>query len=169
MSHQFQTYLLKHGILSQRLCPYTPQQNGVAERKNRHLLDTVRSLLLESSVPAKFWPEALATAVHLINRLPSHSFSNQTPYFHLFHKDPTYTHLRIFGCVFYSSSFHLNVHNELCNQLNVRSLAMLLTKKGISAMIMCLTASASLKMLYFSKTNGSFLIIPSLYLLFLIY
>ena len=71
----------------------------MAERKNRHLLDTVRSLLLESSVPAKFWPEALATAVHLINRLPSHRLSNQTPYFRLFHKDPTYTHLRIFGCV----------------------------------------------------------------------
>ena len=99
MSHQFQTYLQNHGILSQRSCPYTPQQNGVAERKNRHLLDTVRSLLLESSVPAKFWPEALATAVHLINRLPSHRLSNQTPYFRLFHKDPTYTHLRSFGCV----------------------------------------------------------------------
>ena len=64
MSHQFQTYLQKHGILSQRSCPYTSQQNGVAERKNRRLLNTVCSLFLESSVPAKFWPEAVATTVH---------------------------------------------------------------------------------------------------------
>ena len=99
MSHQFQNFPNTHDILSQRSCPYTPQQNEVAEWKNRHLLDTVRSLLLESSVPAKFWLEALATAVYLINHLPSPRLSNQTPYFRLFHTDPTYTHLRIFDCM----------------------------------------------------------------------
>jgi len=46
MSNEFQFFLQSHGIISQRSCPFTPQQNGVAERKNRHLLDVVRTLLI---------------------------------------------------------------------------------------------------------------------------
>jgi transposase InsO family protein len=64
ISHKFQALLQQKGIISQRSCPYTPQQNGLAERKNHHLLDMVRTLLLESSVPPKFWVEALSTAVY---------------------------------------------------------------------------------------------------------
>ena len=71
MSHDFQAFLQQKGIISQRSCPYTPQHNGMAERKNRHLLDMVRTLLLEASVPPRFWVEALSIAVYLINRLPS--------------------------------------------------------------------------------------------------
>ena len=78
VSNEFQKFLQHQGIISQKSCPYTPQQNGVSERKNRHLLDIVRSLLLESFVPAKFWPEALFTAVHVINRLPSPRIENDT-------------------------------------------------------------------------------------------
>jgi len=58
-------------IISLHLCPYTLQQNGVAKRKNRHLLYVVRTLILESSVPPRFWVEALFTAVYLINHLPA--------------------------------------------------------------------------------------------------
>jgi len=54
MSKEFQEYLKNKEILSQRSCPYTPQQNEVAERKNRHLLDVVRTLLIDSSVPTRF-------------------------------------------------------------------------------------------------------------------
>ena len=71
MSHEFQNFLQNEGIISQRTCPATPQQNGVAERKNRHLLDVNRTLLLEASAPSRFWVEAISTAVHLLNRLPS--------------------------------------------------------------------------------------------------
>ena len=91
--------LQNKGIISQKSCPYTPQQNGVSERKNRHLLDIVRSLLLKSSVPPKFWLETLSTAVHVITRLPSPRINHETPYFHLFHKHPISSHLHIFGCV----------------------------------------------------------------------
>lgn len=56
----YNIFLQQRGILSQHTCPYTPQQNGVSERKNRHLLDIVRSLLLDTSVPARFWLEALS-------------------------------------------------------------------------------------------------------------
>ena len=108
--HQFQQFLQKYGILSQWSYPYTLQHNGVAERKNRHLLDIVRSLLLASSVPARFWPEALGTAVHLINRIPSTRLSNQSPYYRLFHTQPTYTHVLLDACVL-SISLHLSVEN----------------------------------------------------------
>ena len=54
MSHLFQEVLHNNGIISQRSCPSTPQQNEVAERKNRHLLDVVCTLLLESFVPPRF-------------------------------------------------------------------------------------------------------------------
>uniref|UniRef100_A0A2N9IA16 Retrovirus-related Pol polyprotein from transposon TNT 1-94 n=1 Tax=Fagus sylvatica TaxID=28930 RepID=A0A2N9IA16_FAGSY len=99
MSHEFQSFLHSKGIISQRSCPYTPQQNGVAERKNRHLLDVVRTLLIESSVPPKFWVEALTTATFLINRLPSQALNLESPYFRLYHHHPTYTNLHTFGCV----------------------------------------------------------------------
>ncbi|KAK7245636.1 hypothetical protein RIF29_40484 [Crotalaria pallida] len=99
MSNAFQDFLNQKGILSQRSCPYTPQQNGVAERKNRHLLDVVRTLSLESSVPPRFWVEALSTAVYLINRLPSQTLDLDTPYFRLHHQHPSYEHLHTFGCV----------------------------------------------------------------------
>lgn len=99
MSNYFQTFLQATGIISQRSCPSTPQQNGVAERKNRHLLDMVRALLIESSIPSHFWCEALFTAAYLINQLPSPTLNNVSPFHKLFGHHPTYSHLRTFGCV----------------------------------------------------------------------
>ena len=99
MSNEFQSFLQNRGIINHRSCPYTPQQNGVAERKNRHLLDVVRTLLIDTSVPPKFWAEALATATYLINRLPSQKLGLDSPYFRLHHCQPTYENLHTFGCV----------------------------------------------------------------------
>jgi len=109
MSNEFQAFLTQKGILSQRSCPYTPQQNGLADRKNRHLLDVVRTLLLESSIPPKFWVEALSAAVYLINRLPSQTLNLDSPYFRLYGHPPDYKHLRIFGCVCF---VHLPSHER---------------------------------------------------------
>ncbi|KAL5835213.1 hypothetical protein ACOSQ4_014710 [Xanthoceras sorbifolium] len=102
MSTSFQEFLQHHGIISQRSCPSTPQQYGVAKRKNRHLLDVVCSLLLESFVPLRFWCEALSTAVHLINRLPSLSLNHVSPFTRLFGHPPDYSNLRTFSCVYFS-------------------------------------------------------------------
>ena len=85
MSKEFQEYLKNKGILSQRSCPYTPRQNGVIERKNRHLLDAVRTLLIDSSVLTRFWVEALSTGVHLINRLPSQVLNFASPYYFIWY------------------------------------------------------------------------------------
>ncbi|KAJ6978380.1 hypothetical protein NC653_026695 [Populus alba x Populus x berolinensis] len=99
MSKEFQEYLKNKGILSQRSCPYTPQQNVVAEHKNRVLLDVVRTLLIDSSIPTRFWVEALSTAVHLINHLPSQVLNFASPYSILFGVIPEYNSLHVFGCV----------------------------------------------------------------------
>lgn len=109
MSHPLQEFLQSNGIISQRSCPSTPQQNGIAERKNRHLLDVVRTLLLESFVPSRFWCEALSTAVYLINRLPSSSLNHVSPFTQLFGHTPDYSGLRTFGCVCY---VHLPPHER---------------------------------------------------------
>ncbi|RVX09376.1 Retrovirus-related Pol polyprotein from transposon TNT 1-94 [Vitis vinifera] len=65
---QFTSFMSHHGILHQSSCAHTPQQNGVAERKNRHLVETARTLLLHSHVPFRFWGDAILTACYLINR-----------------------------------------------------------------------------------------------------
>ncbi|KAJ0605636.1 putative RNA-directed DNA polymerase [Helianthus annuus] len=67
------------GIIHQTSCSHTPEQNGVSERKNRILLEITRALLIESQVPTSFWPEALAMATYLINRLPTKALQLKTP------------------------------------------------------------------------------------------
>ena len=72
-------YFEQEGIIHQSSCVNTPQQNGVAERKNGHLLATTRALLFQQNVPKTFWGEAILTATHLINRLPSKSLESKSP------------------------------------------------------------------------------------------
>nr|GEW37343.1 retrovirus-related Pol polyprotein from transposon TNT 1-94 [Tanacetum cinerariifolium] len=63
--------MLQHGILHESSCVYRPAQNGVAERKNRHLLEVARALLFQMTVPKPFWADAISTACFLINCMPS--------------------------------------------------------------------------------------------------
>jgi len=78
----FKHFLGKNRILHQFSCIYTPQQNGVAERKNRHLLDITRTLLFHRwQVPKESWGETILTACYLINRMPSSGLQHKIPYF----------------------------------------------------------------------------------------
>ncbi|RVW93460.1 Retrovirus-related Pol polyprotein from transposon TNT 1-94 [Vitis vinifera] len=96
---QFTSFMSHHGILHQSSCAHTPQQNGVAERKNRHLVETARTLLLHSHVPFRFWGDAVLTACYLINRMPSSVLHNQIPHSLLFPDQPLYfLPPRVFGC-----------------------------------------------------------------------
>ncbi|PKU75779.1 Retrovirus-related Pol polyprotein from transposon TNT 1-94 [Dendrobium catenatum] len=88
VNNSFISFLKQHGIVHQISCPYTPEQNGVAERKHRHIIKTTRSLLLTASVPYKHWPEAALTATYLINRMPSPNTHNISPFELLYHKAP---------------------------------------------------------------------------------
>ena len=83
-SAPFTSFMSQHGILYQSSCAHTPQQNGVDERKNRHLVETARTLLLHSNVPFRFWGDAILTACYLINRMPSFVLHDQIPHSLLF-------------------------------------------------------------------------------------
>ncbi|KAJ9546970.1 hypothetical protein OSB04_019513 [Centaurea solstitialis] len=76
---EFNNHLMECGIVSQLTPPYTPQMNGVSERRNRTLLDMVRSMMCHSSLPMSFWGHALETAAHILNRVPTKSVE-KTPY-----------------------------------------------------------------------------------------
>ena len=71
----FKDYLTENGIISQMTTPGTPQQNSVAEIKNRTLLDMVRSMMSYSTLPISFWGYALNTAMYVLNLIPSKFFS----------------------------------------------------------------------------------------------
>jgi transposase InsO family protein len=100
-SHHFQQLLSTHGILHRITCPHTPQQNGIAERKHRHVIETSLALLAQSHKPPKYWVEACLTAVFLINRMPSPIIQYSTPFTKLFKVEPDYSTLRVFGCACY--------------------------------------------------------------------
>ncbi|PKU69741.1 Retrovirus-related Pol polyprotein from transposon TNT 1-94 [Dendrobium catenatum] len=100
-NHQLTQFLKDNGILHQISCPYTPEQNGLAERKHRHIIETTRSLLFTADVPYKFWPDATITSVYLINHMPSPTTSNKSPFELLYNHHPDYSHLRTFGCACY--------------------------------------------------------------------
>ena len=92
------------GIHHQRSCTQTPQQNGVVERKHKHLLETARALLFQSNLPISFWGETAQCATYLINRMPLSSSCNISPYERLYNTAPTNDHLKAFGCLCFMST-----------------------------------------------------------------
>jgi len=100
-SHVFQKYLATHGISQRFSCPKHPEQNGIAERKHRHIIETSIVMLSHAHIPNKYWVDACLTATYLINRLPSRALSQKSPYEHLYAKIPKYETLKVFGCQCY--------------------------------------------------------------------
>ncbi|PKU66194.1 Retrovirus-related Pol polyprotein from transposon TNT 1-94 [Dendrobium catenatum] len=104
VNHKFQNFTRTAGILHQTSCPYTPEQNGLAERKHRHIITMTRILLHTAGLPMSFWMEAALTATYLINRTPSLTIKNISPIQRMFNIVPSYEHLRVFGCECYPLS-----------------------------------------------------------------
>ena len=97
-SREFETYLKEEGIRHELTIPKTPEQNGVAERMNRTLVEATRSMLVNSNLPYSFWAEALSTATYLRNRSPTKAVTGMTPYEGWTGQKPRVDGLRVFGC-----------------------------------------------------------------------
>ena len=97
-STQFGTFLKTEGIRHERTIPKMPEQNGVAERLNRTLVEMYRSMLLDTKLSKKYWAESVSTAVYLKNCCPTKAVTGKTPYEAWFGQKPRVDHLRVFGC-----------------------------------------------------------------------
>jgi histone deacetylase 1/2 len=94
-----QPFLTLHGISHYTTAPHTPQQNGVSERRHRHIVEIGNTLLSHANLPSQFWSYAFAAATYLINRLPSPILHHNSPFQTLFTEAPNYLKLRSFGCL----------------------------------------------------------------------
>ncbi|KAJ0875397.1 putative RNA-directed DNA polymerase [Helianthus annuus] len=103
VNNQMNLFCKNKGILHQTSCAYTPQQNGVVERKHRHLLNTARALMFQGNLPLNYWSDCVLTAVYLINRLPSSVLNGRSPYEVVHGFKPSLVHLRNFGCLCFST------------------------------------------------------------------
>ncbi|KAL0356152.1 UNVERIFIED_CONTAM: putative mitochondrial protein [Sesamum radiatum] len=104
LSLSCQSLLQNLGIIHQKSCTYTPQQNGVVERKHRHLLQVARAIMFESGLPRIFWADSILVATHIINKLPSSKLNWKTPFELLYKSPPSYACLKTFGCLCYATN-----------------------------------------------------------------
>ena len=101
ISHEFNNFCIEKGIKRQVSAPGTPEQNGIAERRNRSIMDCARTLMIEKKVALKYWKEAISTAVHTLNRVQLKKDSFKTPYELWYGYKPNVSYIRIFGRKFY--------------------------------------------------------------------
>ncbi|KAI3690006.1 hypothetical protein L2E82_47980 [Cichorium intybus] len=103
-NNEFKSFAQTHGLVFRFSCPQTSQQNGRAERMIRRINDIIRTLLTHAFLPRSFWVEALHTAAYLHNILPTKRLNFSTPAFSLYGRQPSYDHLRTFGCTCYPNT-----------------------------------------------------------------
>ncbi|XP_042450656.1 uncharacterized protein LOC122035309 [Zingiber officinale] len=106
-----------NGKKRQLTAAYTPQQNGVAECKNRTIMNMVRSMLSEKQVPKTFWPEAANWVVHILNRSPTLAVKNMTPEEAWSGVKPNVEYFRVFGCI-----GHVHISDSKRKKLDDKSL-----------------------------------------------
>lgn len=119
VSH-FQEYCAELGVRRELTAPYSPQQNGVVERRNQSVVGTARSMLKAKHLPGMFWGEAITTAVYILNRVSSKSVGGKTPYELWNGCTPAVHHLRTFGCV-----AHVKITTPHAKKLDDRSRPMI--------------------------------------------
>ncbi|UYV82136.1 hypothetical protein LAZ67_21001087 [Cordylochernes scorpioides] len=98
LNKNFSDYLKSLGIVHELTAPYTPEQNGIAERDNRTIVESARCLLHGRKMPLELWAEAVNTAVYLLNRCTTKVLGNSTPYEIWYKRKPSILHLKTFGC-----------------------------------------------------------------------
>lgn len=95
----YREFYTSKGIINQKPCIYTPQQNGLVEHKSQHILNVARTLKLQSGIPINQWGFCVKHVVKLINALPSLVIQNQTTHAILYQNPPSYEFFKVFGCL----------------------------------------------------------------------
>ncbi|KAL0420408.1 UNVERIFIED_CONTAM: Retrovirus-related Pol polyprotein from transposon TNT 1-94 [Sesamum latifolium] len=111
-STEFDKFCEDSGIEHQLTAPYTPQQNGVSERRNRYIMEMSRCMLYEKNLPKKFWAKAANTTVFFQNRLPTKAVKDQTPFKAWYGYKPPLKFLKVFGCLCFTH-FPQSKHDKL--------------------------------------------------------
>ncbi len=117
VNSELETYFSDKGVIHNTTAPYTPEQNGVAERFNRTLMERVRAMLLDAKLGSEHWADAASTATYVKNRSPS-SHSSQTPWELFFDRKPDVPGMRVFG-----SKAYVHVPKQLRRKLDPLSTA----------------------------------------------
>jgi transposase InsO family protein len=91
--NEFNEYLKEHGIQRKYSCSYSPQQNGIVERKNKHITEIAHAMLNEKNLPNYFWAKTIATVIYIMNQTPKVAIHG------MIGKKPNVSHLRVFGCI----------------------------------------------------------------------
>lgn len=99
---EFNQFCEENGASRHLTAPYTSKQNGVVERRNRTLMEMIRSLLKAMKIPKDMWGKAVRHSTYLINRVPTKALQGQTPYESYWSKKPNIEHLRVFGFFAYA-------------------------------------------------------------------
>jgi hypothetical protein len=95
---EFKDFCREAGIKRELTTPYNSQQNGVAERKNRSIIEAMKAMIHDQGLPMHLWAEDSSTTVYVHNRSPHKILGNKTPKEVFTGKKPEISHLRIFGC-----------------------------------------------------------------------
>ncbi|GJT48317.1 zinc finger, CCHC-type containing protein [Tanacetum coccineum] len=118
-SNEFTQYCKENGIARQLTAPYSPQQNGVVERRNRTIMSTTRCMMKATEMPQDFWAEAVRHAIYILNSVPTKALEDITPYEAIKGKKPNLKDLRVFGCIAYAK-----VPSQHLTKLDDRSIRM---------------------------------------------
>lgn len=121
LSDEFQQFCSSHGIHHQLTAGYSPQQNGIAERKNRHLLEGIRSVASGTQIPRFLWDEIAKSVNYIQNRLPCRALNRKTPEEAFTGTKPNLAHLRVLGCLAYC-----HIPKEKRNKLDPKALPTIL-------------------------------------------
>ncbi|PNY18017.1 copia-type polyprotein [Trifolium pratense] len=100
-SRSFESFCVENGIEHEVTAPYTPQHNGLAERRNRTILDMARCMVKHRNLPKSFWGEAVNTAVYVLNKCPTRKLKDKVPEEVWCGKKPSVSHFRVFGALCY--------------------------------------------------------------------
>jgi hypothetical protein len=100
--NEFQDFCANLGMERQLNVAYSPQQNRVAERRNRTICEMARSMMTEKEMPVTFWAEVVSIAMYLQNRCFTTSVTRKTPFIAFIGRKPRVKHLKVFGCICYT-------------------------------------------------------------------